>query len=218
MQDTIRQHISRLKTPFKQVTTDSRLTDRFIYLLMRKHREFLLKRQDNWLLVLQELYQSKTYEELVDVDSVEACGIQTDCRIRRTKNKIEDILANVTGLIIQNVTSLDGSQRLQPIRQSAWIRKVNKTTSKFDKSLYYWIENEYMYFPNIEWDAVKISAYFDEDIYNECDDPSGCQDFQDELFRIPGKLVSEMDQMIYMDLQPYIKLPTDVIANKHDMM
>jgi hypothetical protein len=219
MQYSIRQHISRIKTPFKQVTTDSRLTDRFIYLLLRKHRGFLLKKENDWLLTQQELYQSKTYTELIDVDSVEACGIQTDCTIKRTRERLENIVSNINGEIIQSVTSLDGSVKLTKIRQSAWIKKQNKTTSKYDKTLYYWILDGYAYFPNTEWDAVKIVAYFDEDINNLCeDDDSKCKDIQDTLFRIPEKSISEMDQLIYMDLQPYIKLPTDVIANKHDML
>jgi hypothetical protein len=219
MQYSIRQHISRIKTPFKQVTTDSRLTDRFIYLLLRKHRGFLLKKENDWLLTQQELYQPKTYTELIDVDAVEACGIQTNCSIKRTKYRLEDIVSNINGEIIQSVTSLDGSVKLTKIRQSSWIKKQNKTTNKYDKSLYYWISDGYAYFPNIEWDAVKIVAYFDEDINNLCDDDeSKCKDVQDTLFRIPEKSISEMDQMIYMDLQPYIKLPTDIIANKHDML
>lgn len=218
MQLTVAQHISRLKTPFKQVNSDSRLTDKFMFLLLVKHRELLLKKTGKGVLNIEDLFQTKTYEELIDVDAVEACGIQTNCKIKRTKYKLENILSNKTGIIIRDVTSLDGYTSLTKTTQESWVKKQRKTTFKYDKTLYYWFSNGYLYFPNLEWDAVKITAYYDVEISNDCDDQDCCQNIQDTLFRIPGFLLSELDQLVYMDLQPYIKLPTDIIINKNDML
>lgn len=217
-QQTIREHISRIKSTIKANNADARLTDRHIYSLMRKHTRFLLKRDSSWLRYSSSIYQTMPLVQLQLVDSVEACGIETKCKIKRTKNKLPALVENEDGPIIRRVTSIDGNIILTPIKSSSFVRKSNKSTFKMDTSLYYWYLNGYLYFPNLKWDAVRVEGYFEEKVFAECcdEEPDPCGYAQDELYIIPDFLVSAMDQLIYQDLSLYLKIPQDQLINKNE--
>jgi hypothetical protein len=214
---SIREHIARIKNNFKLTSEDTVVSDRFIYLLMKKHRDFVVKRDRMSKLVYQDnLYQPLNFAELIEVDSVEACNIKTDCKIKRTKEKLPSIVENSYGVIIRWVGSLDGSSEVKHITSNAFQRKLKKKTAKFNKEKYYWFSNGYLYLPNVEWDAIKVDAYFDEDINNDCDEDENCKSKLDEIFRIPEYLVSSMDQLVYQDLSVHVQLPYDEALNDNE--
>ena len=173
-QHTIQVHISRIKALLKLNNADARLTDRHIFSLMKKHSIFLLKRDSSWLRVPSTIYQVLHKVDLIEVDAVEACEINTNCTIKRTATRLPGIVENVDGPIIKRVTSIDATIVLTPIESSGYTRKVGKSTAKYDKTLYYWYINGYLYFPNIKWDAVRIEAYFEEEVKDACDAIDAC--------------------------------------------
>ena len=214
---SIREHISRIKSTLKLNNADARLTDRHIYALMKKHSSFLLKRDSSWLKVSSSIYQTMAKMDLITVDTVEACGIETDCVIRRSKYRLPNVIENQDGPIIRRVVSLDGSTIITPTESSAYFRKIKKTTSKYDKSLYYWYMDGYLYFPNLQWDAVRVEAYFEDRIENDCCEPKVfCGYRQDQMFILPDFLQSGMDQLIVQDLSVYLKIPQDQLINKSE--
>ncbi len=216
---TIREHISRIKAELKLNNADARLTDRHIYLLMKKHSSFLLKRDASWLRTSNTVYQTLPKLNLEEVDTVEACGIKTNCTIKRSKNKIPLLVENQDGPIIRRVTSIDGSTVLTPIESSGYFRKIGKSTNKYDKTLYYWYLNGYLYFPNIKWDAVRMEAYFENKVNAECcceEEPAPCEYKQDSDFIFPDFLVTLMDQLIIQDISVYLKIPQDQLINKKE--
>jgi hypothetical protein len=215
-QHTIQEHISRIKAVLKLNNADARLTDRHIFSLMKKHAVFLLKRDSSWLRVPSTIYQVLHKFDIKEVDAVEACGVDTNCKIKRTIEKLPGIVENVDGPIIRRVTSLDGSIILTPIESSGYLRKQGKSTAKYDKTLYYWYINGYLYFPNIKWDAVRIEAYFEDEVNDVCDEVDACSYKQDSLFIIPEFLLSAMDQLIIQDLSIYLKIPQDQLIQKNE--
>lgn len=212
---TIREHIARIKNIFKITSADTIVTSRFIYLLMRKHRDFVIKRDKIQKLVLQDnLFQTIQFEELIEVDTVEACNIQTDCKIKRTKNKIPELIENDYGVIIRWVGSIDGITKVDYINSNAYQRKIKKKSAKYDTAKYFWYYNGHLYLPNVEWDAIKIEGFFEDDVTNSCEDCDendtvNCKSKPDEVFRIPEYLVSSMDQLIFQDLSIHVQLQND---------
>ena len=89
---TIGDVISRMRTQIKAVRQDAFLTDRAIYAFILKHAKWLMKREDgkNRLLAYSGVVQTMDFVELIEVDKVEACctGISSDCKIKRTKEKM----------------------------------------------------------------------------------------------------------------------------------
>ena len=216
---TINKHISRIRNTVKFTTADARVTDRYIYLLMTKNRDFVVKRDRLSKLIYQDdLFQTKAYEELIEVDTVEACGIQSNCTIKRTKHKLPKIIEGDYGVIIRAVTSLDGTQKINETTSSSFQRKLRKSTYKYSKEKYFWYKNQYLYFPDMPWDAVMTDAYYEDNVDNDCEDcvKEGCPAKYDDLFRIPDYLVSSMDELILKELGFNIQIPFDTFENKNE--
>lgn len=218
---TIREHISRIRGVFKMVNADIRLTDKDIYSLMVKHRDWLIEQIDNklGLMRMSDVFQTIPCADLIDVDPVECCDIHSSCTIKRTKHKLPKILQLAYGPVIKIVSSLDGSQEVDFTTETSWFKKQMKTTNKYDKSKYFWYRDGYLFFPNLEWDAVKIAAFFDESVEKyKCtvNQSTYCKDRQDEDFNIPKKLVSRMDAEIFKELNITVQLPEQQSIDKND--
>ena len=119
--------------------------------------------------------------------------------------------------MIKGITSLDGYVDVEPTNPLAYIRKLKKSTFKFNKVLYFWMKNGYLYLPNVEWDSIMIEAYFEKDVKNNCEEEQPCKNFQDNMFRIPERLAAAMVTMVTEKLlQTYVQIPTDSKIDKNE--
>ena len=193
---TIRSVISQIKIPNKAVNTDSRITNKYIFSLLRKHRDLLIKQVDNkfQLMKLGYLFQTWKCVDLEPVPTIDdCCDVESDCTIYRTRHKLPYTLVASWGPIFRKVSSLDGFTELFPITVAEWNRKQENPDSKYDKTFYYWWSDGHLYFPNIEWKGVRIQALFELDIdkYNDCCDAyDPCKPLLDNTFRIPKELLA----------------------------
>ena len=89
---TIGQVVSRVRESIKAEVQDSFVTDRYLYSLIIKYGQLLMRRQDNAnkLMKFNSVWQTLPFVELIEVDKVEAkcSGIQSGCTIKRTKEKL----------------------------------------------------------------------------------------------------------------------------------
>lgn len=218
---TVRAAISQVKIPNKAVNADSRLTNKYIYSLLRKHRDFLLKQVDSkfQLMKLGYLFQVWKCVDLIPTPTIdECCGIKTNCTIYRTKKKLPYVIAASWGPILRKVSSLDGFTEFVYINIAEYNRRQEDTNSKYDKNLYFFWSDGYLYFPNVEWKKIRIEALFEEDIekYNDCDgDQDPCKTFLDNTFRCPKELMKSCIDLVNMELMnEYDRLQPD--ENKID--
>ena len=90
---TIGTVISRVKNQVKGVRQDAFLTDRYIYSVVVKYSQLLMRRQDsqNKLMKFNSIWRTLDCLELIEVDRNEACcaGIKSGCMIKRTKEKLK---------------------------------------------------------------------------------------------------------------------------------
>jgi hypothetical protein len=208
---TIGEAISRVRNTLKAVKEDPFLTDRTIYFSLIKYSQTLIKREDNQfrLMKMSQIFQVLPYVELIDVDKIEAgcIGVYSECYFKRSKDKLPNILNGMFGPIIRTVSSIDGSIEMFRTDPGTWISITKSTTFKYNKRPYFWYLNGYLYAPNIDWDAVRIEAIFENNT-EKCDtDP--CQIQQDELLNIPDYLFSEVEQFVVKELTMTIQVPTD---------
>lgn len=218
---TIRAVISQVKIPNKAVNTDSRITNRYIFSLLRKHRDLLIKQVDNkfQLLKLGYLFQPWKCAELEPVPTIdECCGIKTDCNIYRTRHKLPYTLVASWGPIFRKVSSLDGFTELYPITIAEWNRKQEDTNSKYDKTYYFWWSEGHLYFPNLEWDGVRVEALFEFDLEDDCDDRDDCKSILDNKFRIPKELLAVCIDNVNKEMLGYYDriMPDDTEINKNN--
>lgn len=220
---TIGEVISRIRNQLKAVTQDAFLTDRFIYSLVSKHAKWLMKREDgkSKLMAFSSVFQTLDFVELVEVDAVEAqcTGIQSGITIRRTKHKLPTFMQGYWGPLIRHVTSIDGSQDLQPTTSVAYLNLARSKYAKYNKTKYYYFLNDYLYFPNLDWDAVKIEAIFEDSIATwNCNPNDDCTLRQLEPINIPDYLHGEIESNVLKDFQFTLAIPADTAPDKQNIL
>ena len=214
--------ISTIRKQLKAINKDAFVTDRFLYSLVIKHANWLLRREDskNKLLSFSSVFQTLDFVELEEVDKIEAgcVGLQSGCIIRKTKEKLPNLLQGYFGPIIRSVTSIDGSIQLEETTPSEYIRITNSKNYKYNKTKYYWFLNGYMYFPDIPWDAVKIEGMFEDDIsFYKCCPEESCVAMQDRTFSVPGYLHAEIESRVLQeDLGFMVRIPSDPTHDKQN--
>lgn len=212
---TIGEAISRVRNTLKAVKEDAFLTDRTIYFSLMKYAQTLIKREDNQyrLMKISSIFSVLPYVELIDVDKVEAqcVGVYSECYIKRSKEKLPNILNGMFGPIIRTVSSIDGSIEMFRTDPGTWVSMTKTTTFKYNKRQYFWYLNGYLYCPNIDWDAIKVEAIFEGDKASFlCPDTKvECEIRQDQAFSLPEYLFSEVEQFVLKELTMIMQVPTD---------
>jgi hypothetical protein len=219
--NTIGDIVSRLRIQMKGVRQDSFMTDRMIYTFVIKHAKWLMKREDakNKLMAFSSVIQTMDYVELTEIDKVEACctGIRSDCKIKRTKNKLPVFLQGYFGPLIRTISSIDGSEELQPILPSSYIHISNSKNFKYNKTKYYWFLDDYLYFPNLEWEAVRIEGIFEDDISAYTCEEDSCIVRQDQSFNVPDYLLGELEGQVMKDMMGTFQIPADIANDKQNI-
>jgi hypothetical protein len=211
---TIGEAISRVRNQLKSVKQDAHLTNRFLYSMIMKHARFFMHRQDNLNRIMKynSVFQTLNFVELIDVDSAEAeChGVYSGCKFKRTKEKLPRMIEGYYGPLLRSVSSIDLSQQVIPTFPMTFKQISKQTTFKYNNKKYYWFLNNYLYFPNISWDAIKIEGVFEGDISAlNCDAEDDCMFIQDQKINVPEFLFSEIEQLVIRDLGVMINIPAD---------
>ena len=219
--NTIGDVVSRLRSQLKGNSQDAFMTDRMIYAFVLKHGKWLMKREDakNKLLAFSGVIQTMDFVELIEIDTVEACctGISSNCTVRRTKEKLPIFLQGYFGPLVRTIASLDGSEELQPTLPSTYAKLSNSKNFKYNKTKYYWFIDDYIYFPNLEWEAVRIEGIFEDDISKYTCEEDDCIVKQDQSFNIPVYLIGELEGLVFKDLMGEYQIPADTAIDKQNI-
>ena len=224
MATTIGYTVSRVRNSIKAVKEDAFVTDRYLWSVITKYAKLFIKRQDNQdkLLRFKSFWKTLPCVELVEVDNIEACcGVTSGCIIMRTKDKLPSPFEGPFGPLFRTVSSLDVSQEVYVTEPGTYTSMSKTSTFKYNKSKYYWWLNGYMYFPNIEWNGVRIEGVFEDDINQfACDgkDAEGdCTVKQDQQTNIPEDLFAEIEQQVLAEILPQTQLPPDGSDDKQNI-
>ena len=211
--------ISRIRNVLKAVKDDPFVTDRFIYSLINKNALFLMKQEDSYnkLLKFQSFFKSLPCIELIEIDKIEACcaEVTSGITIMRTKEKIPKLMEASFGPLVRAVTSIDGSQEVYPTQPSQYAGMTKTSGYKYNKNKYYWYLNDYLYFPNIQWEAVKVEGIFENDISAfTCDDcEAKCKPRQEQDFQIPEYLFAQIEQYVLKEMTMSAQIPSDTAVD-----
>ena len=74
-----------------------------------------------------------------------------------------------------------------------------------------------MYFPNLEWDAVRIEGIFEDDISDFTCAQDSCIQKADQPFNVPDYLSGEIENNVFKDLVGMLQLPSDITADKQNI-
>ena len=216
---TIGETVSRVRNIIKGVKEDAFLTDRFLYSLILKYAKLYIRRQDteNKIMRFQSLFEPLPCVELIEVDKIEACctGVKTHCKIQRTKDKLPTLLEGTYGPLFRSVSSIDGSVEMIKTYPATYTAMTHSVNFKYNKTKYFWYLNGYLYFPNIEWEAVRIEGLWDESVSMYTCDSDVCSPRQDDQTHFPEYLFAEIEQAVLKDLVVLLQAPNE---DKDDKM
>jgi hypothetical protein len=219
---TIGEALSQVRNDLKQFTVDTRLTDRDIYAVMKSHSYWIIAQEADKLKISkqQHLFQSYTCAEIIPTPTVDpCCNVQSKCRIYRTKDELPPMFTDDSSQIIRTVTSVDWSENLQRTTFENFLRIQSDPDFKYNKTKYYFIRDNYMYFPTTQWRKINMLIYCDTDvsIYNKCacNSEEACTKMQDRLWRVPDKLQARVIDAVIAEFgKTYMRETYDDNANK----
>lgn len=219
---TIGEVVSRVRGQIKSEAQDAFMTDRYIYSLVLKYAQLFMRRQDsaNKLKKFNSVWQSLPYVELIEVDKVEAecSGVQSGCIVKRTKEKLPTFMEGYWGPLIRTVSSIDGSMEMQATNPGTYISMTKTTSHRYNTTKYFWYLNEYLYMPNIEWDAVKVEGVFEGDVSTwDCDETNDCTPRYLQKFYVPEFLFAEIETQVLQQMFMTLKVPPEDSDNKQNV-
>ena len=230
---TLRKLVSDVRGMHKLLSTDSLITDRVIASEIRNNTLLLVKRETN----LRKLWSTNTLFttipclEMVEVPISECCEYVDPCTIARSKYKLPKIAEGNYQYVIQGVYSINAmsgvGKRLKEITINRYVNLLKLPVIKNEQ--YYWIMNNYLYVNNPLLKAIRISAFFENDVPNEvmypecgCGDDNAtdeewCKNPLDKQFALPGYLESQVLELTSKKLlSTYFSLKTDMTEDQID--
>lgn len=220
---TVGDIVSRLRNVVKATNEDAFLTDRFIYSLVLKYAHLFIKRdkQIQSVLAYSALIQSIPCLELIEVDKVsDRCcvGIKSNCTIMRSKERIPDIIESTNGPLFRSISSLDNSTEFTLTTPTTYISSSKTTTFKYNTTKYYWYVDGYLYFPNVNFEYVKVEGLFEKDLSDVfCAIEKKCLKRQDEKTFIPDYLLAEIESSVIKELALRLQVPEETADNKKNI-
>jgi hypothetical protein len=224
---TLRKLVSDVRSAHKLLSTDSLITDRAIASEIKNSSILLIKRETNLrkLWATSTLFTTIPCLEMVEVPISECCDYQDPCNVARSKHKLPRISEGNYQYLIQGVYSINAlsgqGKKLKEITVNRYINLLKLPIIK--KEEYFWIINDYLYVSNPLLQAIRISAFFEQDVPNDLLYPeSGCGDCQpsdeelcinplDKPFGLPGYLEKQvLDLTSEKLLNTYFRIKTDM--------
>ena len=226
MSTTIGVPISRLRNTIKAVKADPFITDRYLYGMVLKYGQALMRRQAilDRILKMSSLFRTIPCMDLEEVSPIEACcgAHLSNCRFRRTVKPLPNVLTGEYGPILRTVSSIDGSTEVYATTPSLYSSMTKTSGFKYNKNKYYWYLNGYLYFPNVPWDGVMVQGIFDGDITEyTCPEGTGqpeCTMRQDQPLPLPEFLLAEIEQNVLKELGILINTPPEVVGDKQSQL
>lgn len=162
--------ISRLRNSIKEVTSDSKYTNRFLWNVFWTKAQLLLQRESDRAKLYNQTDIWKTICVKMDKVSPLLCDclqLPMDCVVYRSRFRLPKIIEGTFGKLYRFISSADLSKFIILVSPYQY---QNKQT-KYSKEKYAFIHDGYLWTPHTKWSHLIVSAIFGEEIENEfmCD-------------------------------------------------
>lgn len=224
---TLRKFVSDVRSTHKLLSTNALITDRVIASDYRNNSLLLIKRETNLrkLWATDTLFTTIPCLELCEVPISECCDYVDECTIARTKFKLPRMAEGNYQYVIQGVYSINAmggnGTKIKEITVNRYLNLLKLSAVRKDS--YFWISNNYLYVTNPQLQAVRLVAFFEEDVNNdimfpECgcggkqyNESDYCMNPLDKEFPIPGYLQKQALELTSKTLlSTYFRLKTDI--------
>lgn len=220
---TNREIISKFRKRIQEKDADSTYTNKFLYSVLKEHARWLIKREISAGRIYnsKNLFQTHYCMDVVKASKVtDCCPIKTNCKVFRTRTKLDESWTDEFGPVITFVSSIDGSVEFDVLSSKEYEKRKSNPYSKWDKGNYAFYNNGYLWFENSAPKKVNITFFPQEDISgkygcdaNCCEDD--CVPFLDKRFMIPGWIEAELlDKAVSQILGTTKRAPEDNSIDK----
>lgn len=223
---TGRKLVSDVRGMHKLLSTDSLITDRVIFSELKHNALLLVKRETNLrrLWATDSIFTTIPCLEMTPVPISDCCEYVDPCNVARSKHKLPNIAEGIYQYVIQGVYSINAmggkGKKLKEVTTNRYVNLLKLPFVK--KEEYYWVNNNYLYVSNPNVRAVRLVAFFEDDIdievmFPDCDcgnTPSLdelCKNPLDKEFPCPGYLEKQVLELTSQKLlSTYFRLKTDL--------
>tara|TARA_R100001509_G_scaffold68494_1_gene37967 strand:+ start:508 stop:1236 length:729 start_codon:yes stop_codon:yes gene_type:complete len=224
---TLRKLVSDVRGTHKILSTDALITDRVIASEIRSQSQLLIKRETNLrkLWASDTLYTTIPCLEMKEVPISDCCEYAEECNVSRTVDRLPRISEGNYQYVIQGVYSIDAmggtGTKLKEITINRYLNLLKLPIVK--NEYYFWISDGYLYVNNPLLKAIRLSAFFEEDVpseimYPDCDcggvevtDEEYCKNPLDKEYALPGYLESSVLGLVSQKLlATYFQIKTDM--------
>ena len=229
---TLRKLVSDVRSMHKLLSTDNLITDRVVASEIKNNTQLLLKRETNLrrLWATDTIFTTIPCLEMVQVPISECCDYVDPCNVSRTRFKLPRISEGNYQYLIQGVWSINamGGQgtRFKEVTINRYMNLLSLPLIK--NQPYYWIVDGYLYVSNPLLKAVRIAAFFEEDVpneimFSECCCTNGvnldeyCMNPLDKNYGCPGYLEKQVLELTSQKLlQTYFRINDDKTSDNKD--
>lgn len=207
---------SRVRGAMKAERQDSWVTDKYIYALFKKYAATVIKRADEKgrLLPFSSIFETLDWVELVQCDYIEAgcMGVKSYRTFRKTVLPIPVFTEGAYGPMVRSITSLDGSVPFQLTNLDNYVVLSNQKNFRYNKTKYCWYLNDHIYFPDVDYPAIRIEGMFEEDISMfKCDYDTKCKPRQQQSLNVPDSMLADIEGAMLKELGATLSIPSDSI-------
>ncbi len=223
---TARDLVSTVRSTHKLLSTDALITDRAILAQIRNSTFLLVKRESDKrkLWATDTIFNTLPCLEMKEVPISDCCEYVDPCTVSRSVHKLPRILEGNYQYVIQGVYSINAMGGMgKKIKEITINRYLNLLKLKVVKNqMYYWIVDGYLYTNNPLLKALRMAAFFEEDVPNEIAFPDCgcgtdytlediCKNPLDKEFPLPGYLAKQALDLVSQELlRTYFNLKTDI--------
>lgn len=229
---TLRKLVSDVRAMHKLLSTDNLITDRAVASEIKNNTQLLVKRETNMrrLWATDTLFTTLPCLEMIEVPISECCDYADPCTVARSKYPLPRISEGNYQYLIQGVYSINAlsgtGKKLKEITINRYVNLLKLPIIK--KEEYYWIANNgYLYISNPLLQAIRISAFFEEDVPNELLFPACagktpdlteyCKNPLDKEYGLPGYLEKQVLELTSQKLlSTYFKINDDKTSDNKD--
>lgn len=213
--------ISRIRNIIKSVSEDAFITDRLIYSILSKwNRHYLSQLKTQGLVGFVKspnIYIHIPCLELEDGSLIDDCcvgiDLDIDCVIKKTKKKLPRIMTVGGNPLIRSVTSLDGSYRFYYTNVTTYNAIKRSKYYKYNKRGYFFIQNDYLIFPNADIEAVSMEAVFENEIDGLLCQGGECPNPLEASLSVPDQVMAMAEESTIKELMILYQLPQDVLGD-----
>lgn len=227
---TIGEIVSKLRGSIKEVTDDSKFTNRYLWSSFYINAKQLIKQDaDNGRIYSMSDIWEPICVEMEPVSSLycNCIFLPFNCTVFRSKHQLPSFLESSDGFIYRWIATPDLSKDFVLVTPQQY---HNKSKIKYNREKYAFIHDKYLYTPSETYPLITLSALFDGDISDfmcnkkkentevQTQAQNQCNTKLSQPIALPSYLESAAIKMTLSELFTSIQVRADELPNSNDTL